>query len=107
MALLSTLTIEFRQGRCKMKPDRADLQNRFRPFPVAPCAEFAYHNVMADARVTDPFISTEPDVEVDTQTAAAIGRGIRAAEEGHVVPAEQVRQLIHQWISSFSIPTQR
>jgi predicted transcriptional regulator len=63
--------------------------------------------VMADTRVTDPLISTEPPEEVDAQTAGAIGRGIRAAEEGHVVPAEQVRQLIHQWISSFSTPTQR
>ncbi|MGO9273701.1 MAG: hypothetical protein ACLQOO_26270 [Terriglobia bacterium] len=62
---------------------------------------------MADTRVTDPLISTEPEVEVDAETAAAIEQGIRAAEEGRVVPAEEVRQLISQWISRFSTPSQR
>ncbi len=62
---------------------------------------------MADTRVVDPLISTEPEVEVDAETAAAIEEGIRAAEEGRVVPAEEVRQLIPQWISRFSTPNQR
>lgn len=62
---------------------------------------------MADTPVTNPLISTEPEVEVGAETAAAIERGIRAAEEGRVVPAEEVRQLIPQWISRFPTQSQR
>lgn len=62
---------------------------------------------MVDTRVSEPLISTEPEVEVDAETAAAIERGIRAADEGRVVPAEEVRQLIPQWISRSSTPSRR
>ena len=54
---------------------------------------------MGDGKAIDPFIWTEQEVEVDAETAAAIERGIRAADEGRVVPAEEVRKLIPQWIS--------
>ena len=55
-------------------------------------------------RVPDPMVSTEDEVEVDVETAAAIDRGIRAAEEGRVIPSEEVRKLVRQWISKFSTP---
>ena len=55
----------------------------------------------------DPMISTEKEVEVDAETAAAIDRGIRAVEEGRAVSSEGVRKLIPQWISKFSTPNQR
>ena len=57
---------------------------------------------MADPKSMDPFVSTEEEVEVDADTAAAIGRGIRAADEGRVVSSDEVRKLIPQWISKFS-----
>ena len=46
----------------------------------------------------DPLISTEDEVEVDEKTAAAIERGLRAADEGRVVSSTEVRQrLLAEW----------
>ena len=59
---------------------------------------------MADGKATDPLISAEREIEVDAETAAAIQRGIRAADEGRVVSAEEVRKLIPQWISKLFTP---
>ena len=42
-------------------------------------------------------------VEVDAEVAAAIQLGIRAADEGRTVPAEEVRKLIPQWIAKFEV----
>ncbi len=54
----------------------------------------------------DPFVSTEEEVEVDEETLAAIDRGIRAADEGRVVPLEEVRRRMHEWHTrSFSRKT--
>ena len=52
-------------------------------------------------------VSTEEEVEVDAETAAAIDRGIRAADEGRAVSNDEVRKLIPQWISEFSTPNRR
>ena len=45
-------------------------------------------------------MSTEEAIEVDAETAAAIKRGVRAADEGRVVSSEKVRDLVRQWIST-------
>ena len=62
---------------------------------------------MADRELPDIFVSTEAPVEVDAETASAIERGIRAADEGDVLTSDEVRKLIPQWISKFSTPNLR
>jgi predicted transcriptional regulator len=57
---------------------------------------------MADPNPIDPFISTEDEVEVYAETAAAIEEGLCDGKEGRVVSSEEVRKLIPQWISKFS-----
>jgi predicted transcriptional regulator len=55
----------------------------------------------------DPMVSTEDAIEVDAETAAAIDRGIAAADEGRTLSSEEVRKLIPLWISKFSTQNQR
>lgn len=62
---------------------------------------------MAEVEPDDLFVSTEEEVEVDAETAAAIERGIKAADEGKVVSSDEVRKLIPQWISKFSTQNRR
>jgi predicted transcriptional regulator len=62
---------------------------------------------MADLKSLDPFVSTEEEVEVDAETAAAIERGIQAADEGKVVSNDEVRKLTREWISKFSTSSRR
>ena len=53
---------------------------------------------MADLKLEVPLIK---EVEVDVKTLAAIDRGIADANEGRVVPLDEVRKLVPQWISKF------
>lgn len=48
---------------------------------------------------TDFFVNTEPEVEVDVETAAAIKLGIKAAGEGRVVTLTEARKRMRQWLS--------
>jgi predicted transcriptional regulator len=63
-----------------------------------------YPENMADSKSIDPLVSAEEEVEVDAETAAAIERGIEAADQGRGVSSDEVRKLIPQWISKFSTP---
>jgi len=47
------------------------------------------------------------EVEVDAKTLAAIDRGIADADAGRVVPLDEVRKLVPQWISKFESPKPR
>jgi predicted transcriptional regulator len=46
----------------------------------------------------DPFISTEEEIELDAETADAIQRGIEDADAGRIVPLEEVRERMEQWL---------
>jgi predicted transcriptional regulator len=59
---------------------------------------------MADLKLEVPV--TE-EVEVDAKTLAAIDRGVADADEGRVIPLEEVRKLVPQWISKFESPKPR
>jgi len=61
---------------------------------------------MAEAK-PDLFVSAETEIEVDETIAAAIQRGIQAAEVGQVVPSEEVREIVRQWITEFATPNPR
>ena len=56
---------------------------------------------------TDLFVSEEPEIEVDAATAAAIQRGIQAADDGQVVSSDEAREHVRQLISKLSTPAQR
>ena len=43
----------------------------------------------------------------DEATLAAIDRGIKAADEGRVVPSEEVRRRMEEWLTKSSSPKTR
>jgi predicted transcriptional regulator len=45
--------------------------------------------------------------EEDEATLADIDRGIRSADEGRVVPLEEVRQRMNRWLTKSSSPKTR
>jgi predicted transcriptional regulator len=47
------------------------------------------------------------DAEEDEETLAAIDEGIRDAEAGRTVPAEEVRRLLPEWITASSSRKER
>ena len=71
--------------------------------PVPSC----YHNRMSKPKKFDlenpaPVIDDE-----DEETLAAIDEGMRDAEAGRTVPAEEVRRLLPKWTTASSTPKRR
>jgi predicted transcriptional regulator len=62
---------------------------------------------MAELKSFDSVEADQLLVEKDRDTLAAIDEGMKAADEGRVLPEEEVRKLIPRWISKFSTPTRR
>jgi hypothetical protein len=50
---------------------------------------------------SDPLVSTEAEIEVDKDTAAAIERGIDAADNDQVVSADEARERLLTRAKSF------
>jgi hypothetical protein len=53
---------------------------------------------MIDLKLEEPVIE---EVEVDTETLAAIDIGIKAADEEQTVSLDDVRKMLPKWISKF------
>jgi predicted transcriptional regulator len=62
---------------------------------------------MAEVKKQDYSESAPILDEEDEATLAAIDRGIKAADEGRVVPLEEVRQRMSQWLTKSSSPKTR
>jgi predicted transcriptional regulator len=57
---------------------------------------------------SDPLVSTEAEIEVDQDTAAAIERGIRAADNDELVTPNEARErLLTQWNGKSSSQNRR
>jgi predicted transcriptional regulator len=62
---------------------------------------------MADANKID-FGNPAPLLEEeDEETLAAIDRGIKAADEGRVVPSSEFRRRVQEWLTRSSTPKTR
>ena len=57
---------------------------------------------MAKGKSIDPFVCNEPEVEIDSTTSRILKQRMKTAAEGRLVPAEQARQRIKQWLSRSS-----
>jgi hypothetical protein len=53
---------------------------------------------MSDAKVIDPFVSTEAVVEVDDVTSGLLKKRSETAAEGKLVPAAAARKQMKQWL---------
>ena len=66
--------------------------------------KMTYIEGMGEVKLDHPVPMT---AEEDEATLAAIDQGIKAAEEGRVVSAEEARQRVQQWLSKSSTPKPR
>lgn len=62
---------------------------------------------MADDKLVEFFRSDHLLDEEDEQTLAAIDRGLKAADEGRLIPAEEVRRRLGKWLTESSTPPKR
>jgi len=57
---------------------------------------------MAKAKSIDPFICSEPAVEISQATSRILKDRMKTAGQGRLVSAEKARQRIQQWLSKSS-----
>jgi len=58
---------------------------------------------MAASKTIDPFVSSEPSVEIDAATTRVLQERIESANQGSVVSTEEARQRMTEWLSESSI----
>jgi hypothetical protein len=51
----------------------------------------------------DPFVSTEPEVAIDSETRHLLKERMKSADQGCLVSAEEARQRIQEWLSNSAI----
>lgn len=62
---------------------------------------------MAEVKRLDLQDPVHPEDEEDEETLAAIDEGIRDAQAGRVVPSDEVRRRLAEWITASSTPKDR
>jgi hypothetical protein len=66
---------------------------------LAPPGETVYGENVSKPQRVDPFVSNEPEIEVDDATSRILKQRAKTADEGRVVPAKTARQRIQKWFS--------
>ena len=64
------------------------------------CSE--YYDTVSKAKKFE-FENSAPVDDEDQETLAAIDEGLRDAEAGRTIPAEEVRKLLPQWITDSDV----
>ena len=74
---------------------------------LASLSAVVYVDSMRKVQPGDPFVSNEPEVEVDTATSRILKQRMKTADdEGRLVPTNAARQRIRRWLSkSFTTKT--
>ena len=72
------------------------------PYAFALSPEPGYSKGMAKVKSIDPFVSSEPAVEISPGTSRILKERVKTADEGRVVSAEEARYRIRQWLSKSS-----
>ena len=72
--------------------------------PLNQSTDYYILSRMIDLKMEQPV--TE-EVEVDSETLAAIDIGIKAADEDEMVYLDDVRKMMPKWISKFESQSQR
>jgi predicted transcriptional regulator len=48
----------------------------------------------------DPFVSEEPEVELDPEIRRLLRERMKSADQGRLVSAEEARRHVQQWLSN-------
>jgi|GEM_PF-3199510 len=56
---------------------------------------------MAETKI-DPFVSTELEIELDSETSRILEERIKSANAGRLVSAEEARRRMQEWLSKSS-----
>ena len=76
------------------------------PCQVAFLKQLGYVDSMGKVKSIDPFVSNEPDIQVDALTSRMLKQRVRTAGHGEalcrLIPANEARERMHEWLSKSS-----